>query len=196
MDYKQLNDYELIDRVRESDEDSKSLLYLKYQPILHNLAHEFYQKYSCYGYDYDDFYQEAVISFYHALSHYDERKDVLFYTFVIVCIRRNLLSFCRNISTGNTTLPSYLFVDSDQCVLEDVESDIHMYFNKQEVHSIIQSILYDFPIEVSSILELHINGFTYREIARLLDIPASSVEFRSRKARNLLFTKIRNYYCK
>ena len=173
MDYKQLNDYELIDQIRENNDDCNSLLYLKYQPILHNLAHEFYRKYSCYGYDYEDFYQEAVISFYHALSHFDEKKDVLFYTFVTICIRRSLLSFCRNISAGNHSIPSYLFLDSDQCVIEDVESDIPMYFNKQEVHSIIQKVILDFPIEVSSIIELHINGFTYREIGKLMDMLSS-----------------------
>ena len=196
MDYKQFNDYELIDRVRENDDDSNSILFLKYQPILHNIAHEYYKKYSSYGYEYEDFYQEALISFYRALSHFDEGKDVLFYTFVTVCVRRNLSSFCRNISIRNNALPSYHFVDLDQCSIEDVESDISMHFNKEEVHSIIKSILLDFPIEVSSIIELHVNGFSYREIGKLLDIPASSVEFRSRKARNILLTRIHNYYCK
>ena len=121
---------------------------------------------------------------------------MLFYTFVTVCVRRNLSSFCRNISIRNNALPSYHFVDLDQCSIEDVESDISMHFNKEEVHSIIKSILLDFPIEVSSIIELHVNGFSYREIGKLLDIPASSVEFRSRKARNILLTRIHNYYCK
>lgn len=196
MNYKQLNDYELIDKVRENDEESSSLLFSKYQPILHRIAHDYYDKFSSYGYDYEDFYQESLISFYQALSHFDETKDVLFYTFLIVCVKRNILSFCRNISMGDKTISTNCFVDVDQCVLEDSESDISMYFNQQEVTSIIQSVLYDFSIEVSSILELHINGFTYREIGKLLDIPASSVEFRSRKARKTLLTRIRNYYCK
>ena len=100
MDYKKYNDYELVYHVRESDDDSKDVLFQKYEPILHKLAHEFYLKFSEYGYDYDDFYQEALISFYRSLSSYNEEKHSLFYSFVVLCVKRGLMSFCRNISTG------------------------------------------------------------------------------------------------
>ena len=39
-------------------------------------------------------------------------------------------------------------------------------------------------------------GFTYKEIGILLDIPTSSVEFKSRRARKLLRNKVNAYYCK
>ena len=95
MDYKLYNDYELIDKIRENDENSHSILFLKYQKIIHTIVHEYYSRFSTYGYDYDDFYQEAMIAFYHALSLFDEKKDTLFYTFMILCVKRSLLSFCR-----------------------------------------------------------------------------------------------------
>jgi RNA polymerase sigma factor (sigma-70 family) len=196
MDYKIYNDYELIDKIRENDEDSHSILFLKYQNVLHAIVHEYYSRFSNYGYDYDDFYQEAIISFYHALSLYDEKKDVLFYTFMILCVKRSLLSFCRNISRGDTRISSKYFKDSDDCVIEDVESDISMYMKRQEIQSIIREVIFDFPIDVSSILELHFNGFSYREIGTLLDIPTSTVEFKSRKARKLLISRVQNYCCK
>jgi len=191
MDYKLYNDYELIEHIRENDESSESLMLLKYQKVLHNLVHEFYDCYSNYGY-----YQEAMIAYYHAIAIFDEKKDTLFYTFMILCVRRRLSSFCRNISRGDTKISSSYLEDCNECVIEDVESNISTIMKKKEIFSIIQNVLVEFPIEISSILELHINGFTYREIAKLLDIPVSTVEFKSRKARHFLISKLKNYYCK
>ena len=54
----------------------------KYTPIIRKIASEYYQKYSNYGYEYDDFLQEAELAFYRALSSYNEDKNSLFYTFV------------------------------------------------------------------------------------------------------------------
>ena len=196
MNYKHYNDYELIYMVRENEEDCKSLLLMKYNPIIHRIANDFYLKYSTYGYDYEDFYQEAVIAFYHALSVYDEKKDSLFYSFCILCIKRSLMSFCRNISRCQKSISNQFVSDIDRCSVVDLESDIQMNLNKTEIQKIMRRVLSDFPIEESSILELKLNGFTYREIGTLLDIPASSVEFRSRKARTTLMSKVHNYYCK
>lgn len=196
MDYKIYNDYELIDKIRENDEDSHSILLLKYQKFLHSIVHEYYSRYSKYGYNYDDFYQEAVISFYHALTIFDDRKDTLFFTFMMLCVKRNLSSFCRNISREESHIASYNLEDYDCFAIEDVESSISMHMKKKEIESIILDVLFDFPIEVSSIMELHLNGFSYREIGTLLDIPVSTVEFKSRKARKMLISRVQNYCCK
>ena len=66
------HDYELIDKIRENDEESEEVMFHKYQPVIRNLAYNCYQKFSSYGYDYDDFYQEAMISFHRALKSYDD----------------------------------------------------------------------------------------------------------------------------
>lgn len=93
MNYKSLNDYELIYMVRESDDSSRDILYEKYMPIISSVSSDYYLKYKDFGCDYDDFLQEAMIGFQKALVSYDENRDNLFYTFVIVCIHRRLLSF-------------------------------------------------------------------------------------------------------
>ena len=52
-------------------------------------------------------------------------------------------------------------------------------------------IINKLPIEYSSVLELKMNGFNYREISTLLDIPSSTVEYRIRRIRK----EINQYYC-
>ena len=196
MNYKNYNDYELIYMVRENDDYSKDILYKKYEPLIKKLASEYYNNFSNYGYTYDDFYQEALISFQRSLSLYDENQDSLLYSFVNLCIRRNLQSFCRNISNNKSNLFITNSIDIDNCSIKDVSSEISNHIDYLEFQSICKKVIYDLPILSSAILELRLNGFTYREIGVLLDIPSSSVEFRSRKGRNLLRKLLKRYYCK
>jgi len=196
MNYKIYNDYELIYMVRENDDASSNLLFQKYSPILHSISREFYRKYSSYGYDYDDFFQESVISFYKALSSYDESKNNLFYNFVILCVRRRLSTFCRNLLVQSKNISNESLVEYDLSLIADTSINISDLYRNQEIKNIFINTIFDYPLEISSILELHFNGFSYREIASLLDIPISSVEYRSRKARNTLYTRIRNYCSK
>ena len=181
MNYKQ-NDYELIYMVRENDEVSQDLLYEKYLPIIKNLASEFYQKYNSYGYDFDDFFQEALIAFQKSIINFNEEKETLFYTFTVLCIRRALLSFCRNISnkTKNVSNNNYVSIEEYDNIFLDQKADIELIIS--------------LPFENSCIFELRLNGFSYREISILLDIPTSTVEFKNRSAKRKLEQLLNVFY--
>lgn len=196
MDYKKYNDYELIDRIRENDDDSRSIMFDKYQPIIRKLAGEYYQKFATYGYQFEDFVQEGMIAFYKALSAYNEQKDSLFYSFVVLCIQRALTSFCRNISNVSKNISSNYLFDINECSIEDEQSNINAFLKEQEQHSFIKDFILNLPLEIGAIIELKWNGFSYREIGILLDIPSSSVEFKSRKARLQLQKKFHKIWCK
>ena len=113
MNYKNYNDYELISMVRENDEFSYYSLFEKYKPIVKNISKEFYDRYSDYGYDYDDFIQEGYVGFQNALNKYDSSKGALFYTFVELCIRRRLLSFTKNITLPKRKISNKYVVSGD-----------------------------------------------------------------------------------
>ena len=194
MKYKNYNDYELIYMVRENDDDSKNILYQKYLPIIHSIAHEYYYRFCKYGFDYDDFFQEAMISFQKALIAYDENKDSLFYTFVTLCMRRSLLSFCRNISNTRYNISNENMIELGECQILDDKTDMNKIFQSFELSKIIKNVIYSLPLESGAIMELRLNGFNYREIGILLDIPSSSVEFKSRRARKDLRQAVRNYF--
>ena len=185
MNYKNYNDYELIYMVRENN-DTYDLLFEKYNPIIRKLSYEYYNKFKDYGYDYEDFLQEGNIAFQRAIIKYDDEKDSLFYTFVIVCIRRSLITFCRNISNGRKNIANTFYVDYEDCIAEDIREDISSIFNEKEICILLNDAIWELDIDRSSIFELKLNGFSYREIGELLDIPASTVEYRYRKVRNYL----------
>lgn len=193
MNYKKYNDYELIYMVHEEDEWSRKILYQKYNPVICSIANEIYGRFNQYGYDYEDFVQEAYIAFQGALSSYNEEKNTLFYSFVVLCIRRRLLSFCRKITRGIKNI-SFYTSDFDETLVVDDKSSVLSLHNDIEIQRIFHNIIINLPLEEGAIFELKMNGFTYREISTLLSIPVSSVEFRNRKARNMLRKELQKYY--
>ncbi|MBQ6323823.1 MAG: sigma-70 family RNA polymerase sigma factor [Bacilli bacterium] len=192
MDYKKYNDYELIYEVREKDEASESILFNKYLPIIKKIASNYYCRYDYYGYDYDDFLQEAYIGFQKAIVNYDENKDNLFYTFVVICINRHLLSFCRNISNSNKNIANYNLEEIDDKLVIDPNSDMDLIMNNQYISELIKQLIYSLSFECGCILELKINGFTYSEIGLLLGMSSSTVEYKNRKSKQLLLKILNN----
>lgn len=187
MDYKKYNDYELIYMVRENDDCSYGTLLNKYMPIIRKVAGEFYKQFDTFGYDLDDFIQEAYLGFQKALRYFDENKNILFYTFVTMCINRRLLSFCRRITCDKKNISSYYLEDIDTSPVAD-EDDTEMFFLEQELYSNIWNVVYTFPLDYICVFELKINMFQYPEIETLLDIPIRRAQFMMRK----LYKKIRN----
>ena len=188
MDYKKYNDYYLIDMVRENDCFSRDILYRKYQPILKSISKDFYQRFKDYGYEYEDFLQEANVLFEKALINYKDNQNSLFYTFVDICVKRGMMTFCRNIS--NTKIKIY-YTDLDQFNVKDEKNNINSFSYEYDGNKLVTEIISKLPIEYSSVLELKMNGFNYREISTLLDIPSSTVEYRIRRIRK----EINQYYC-
>ena len=194
MDYRKYNDNELIYMVQENDEYSNDILFKKYYPIILKLSNEYYNKYTGLVYEFDDFYQEALSAFYRALSNYDCSKGVLFYTFVIICIRRALSSFGRNVC-NNKIIDDIDISELEYCIEDNRENPIVIESFKG-LENIIRDVIFSLSLEAGAIIELKVNGFTYKEISILLDIPMSSVEFKSRRARRILRNKVNAYYCK
>lgn len=197
MNYKEYNDYELLYMIREKDESSVDVLYEKYLPVIKGLASEFYQKckYINYNIEYEDYFQEAAIAFQDAIINYDDNKGSMFYTFVVMCMRRRLLSFIRDISKNKSV--SYIALDNiDEVFLEDEQYNVDNIVTGMEVADIVKKAITNLPNETSAVFELRINGFNYREIAILLDIPMSTVEYRTRQGKKLLTTMLHNNYYK
>ena len=178
MKYKSYNDNELIYLIRENDDDSLDILFKKYRPIIISLCNYYYSRIKDRGADYNDLVQEANISLYQAYLKYDDKLGVIFYTFACSCIRNRLSSYTRTFfnQKNNIINTSISYDDSlfgTYSNYYDMEYDFVTNKNKL---SFDQSIVY----------ELNINGFSYKEISILLDIPISTVSGRLCKIRMIL----------
>lgn len=190
MKYKDINDYYLVDMICESDDVSYDTLFNKYRPLIRNVAYKFYNQYRDFGYEYEDFIQEANVGFYKALKYFNANKDVLFYSFLSLCITRQLISFVNKISLHQS---NYILLSNDEYDFDVLFRDDFEFLKSYDIDCLIKEVIYDSPLDYSCVFELKINNFTYWEIQELLDMNFSQAEYRYRKMRLLLKSKIENY---
>ena len=190
MNYKNYNDYELISMVRENDEFSYYSLFEKYKPIVKNISKEFYDRYSDYGYDYDDFIQEGYVGFQNALNKYDSSKGALFYTFVELCIRRRLLSFTKNISLPKRNISNKYFVSLDDLDVRDNSVSLNDELDYEDTMNTIKDVLYSLDLKYTAPFELKMNNFSLKEISILLEVSINSVSYRVNLVRDEIRTRI------
>ena len=190
MNYKNYNDYELISMVRENDEFSYYSLFEKYKTIVKNISKEFYDRYSDYGYDYDDFIQEGYVGFQNALNKYDSSKGALFYTFVELCIRRRLLSFTKNITLPKRNISNKYFVSLDDLDVRDNSVSLNDELDYEDTMNTIKDVLYSLDLKYTAPFELKMNNFSLKEISILLEVSINSVSYRVNLVRDEIRTRI------
>ena len=191
--YKELNDYELLDLILENNEQAKELLIKKYMPIVKHIAIKNYKNNKNQGLELDDLIQEGIYAIFKALETYKINKNIKFCTYVTACIKRNIQTSCLKskkkgykvlneafsyeVCEPNTN-KEYSNIISD----DPKEEPLNIILNKNFYFE-LNKLKLDLDIELGEVFELRCNGFTYKEIAILLDIPAHRV------ARNLKLVK-------
>lgn len=177
MDY-QYNDYELIYMIKESSEEALKIIIDKYDPIIKNMAFSYAKKYSMFNFDVDDLIQEGRIALYNSISKFDENKNILFYSFLLICVKRAMNNVVRKAFRKQDLLIDD-YVENDNYdmnipdktnyqpfnILEDIEMDKHIIYFKNSLSDL-----------ESAIFELRLNNFKYAEIAKLLDIKVKKVD--------------------
>lgn len=185
MNYKNINDYELIYLVKENNEESLKILLSKYESILYNVSLKYYRKFKYIGLSLDDLLQESKIAFIKSLNNFNDDQSLL-YSYVILCIDRHLISYCRSYNTLKNYPLNFSLSDEvletatsyNSLNLDNILMDNELFFECKNSLNFNQSIVF----------ELKFNGFTYKEISLLLDIPKTTVDGRI----SLIRKKLRN----
>ncbi len=184
MNYKNVNDYEVLYMIRENSDDARDIMFEKYFPIIKKIASKFYLINKDLGADFDDYVQEGLIAFNRAILTYDEKKNVLFYTYAPNVINKHLLSFVRNLKVEKHTILSRSLHNEE--ILHNVKDYASFDYMDKSIEEEFVKLKYSLDYKFSTVFELRFNGFTYKEIACLLDIPVSTVQSRLAKIKKIL----------
>ena len=190
MKYKDINDYYLVDMICENDEFSYNVLFAKYEPLIKLTVYKYYKDFSGYGYDFEDFLQEGYYALYKALRSFNPKRNTLFYTFVSLCVNRQLISFINKIKVKHS---SYVLISTEE---HNFDKTFHVNYNLDDdlyFDELIKEVIFDSEFDYSCVFELKFNNFTYKEIQELLEISFSQAEYRFRKMKELLKSKMENY---
>ena len=176
MNYKELNDNELLAYIAEGNEDANNILIKKYEPLITNMASRMLRGCPYLGIELSDLIQEGMIGLNHAIGYYNEQKDIAFFTYAKTCIERKLISFIISAKTlKNKNLNDSISFDGDEdgtleYLLKDESANPeNIIINEEEINSIISNVknkLTDLELQV---FDLMLSSFNYREIAEILD---------------------------
>ncbi|WP_026523240.1 RNA polymerase sporulation sigma factor SigH [Butyrivibrio sp. MB2005] len=194
------SDEELITRLRDGESDVTDYIMNKYKDMVRSKAASMY----ILGADKDDLIQEGMIGLFKAVRDYDAGRDASFRTFADLCVSRQMYTAIQASNRKkHAPLNSYISLYSkkgdydedkefslDQ-ILEDMkdtdpESMMIDKENTRDIEEFIENGLSEFE---QSVLELHMTGMSYVEIARVLGKDEKSTD-------NALFrlkNKIRKY---
>ena len=176
--YKDYNDEELINMVRENSEDAKDILFNKYSYIIDIEVKKYLYSASNLGYDYNDLYQDAMIGFVDAINSYREDKKASLPSFITICVDRKLqvsitkagrlknkmlnesLSLDHNYNESTTPLKDMISDNSKNDPLENILKEENFHELKESIEKTLSQNEYE-------IFELMIKGIKYNEIASI-----------------------------
>lgn len=195
MNYKDYNDYELINYVREKDEIASDILFKKYEPLIVTYASKMYPYCRYNGIEMSDLIQEGMLGLNLAINNFKENSDNLFYTFAKKCVERKMISLIiksrrQKHKILNESLSLDYTLDDDKVgdlvsILKDnslnpeeivIEGD-----SEENLLKKIKSTLTDTE---ESVFELKIAGFDYKEIAEILDKTPKSIDNTIQRIKN------------
>ncbi len=183
MDYKKINDNELLYLISDNNDEYKKVLFEKYKPIVLALAKKYNAMNTDTAIDFEDLVQIGYIGLNNAIRFYKDTHSI-FYTYANFCIEHTLAKevYKRNYRKGRN---HFLFISYDDEKMnfyakEEIESESVYFFN---LFVRLKNFLDFFD---SLVFELRFNGFKYKEIAILLDVKESKVDYSIQKTKRKL----------
>ncbi len=177
MEYRDLNDYELISYAYENSEEARNILLKKYEPLISSIVSRMMPSCSHLGLDRNDLMQEGLIGLNHAIEYFNDQKDISFYTYAKTCIERRLVSTI----VSAKRLKHKALNDSISLDIEDTDISFDKILkdssaNPEEIlldteitEELIEKIRMRLTEFEQQVFDLLIGSFSYSEIAEILD---------------------------
>ncbi len=176
-DYALYSDEELIMQLRDGDDAITDFIMEKYKNLVRSKAKSMY----ILGADNEDLIQEGMIGLFKAIRDYDCGRDASFYTFAELCISRQMYTAVR--ASGrqkHAPLNSYISLyannseEDDSAPLMDAlasTSELNpeeVLIDKENAHDMELAIEESLSPLEKEVLDLHLTGMTYTQIAKVL----------------------------
>ena len=184
--YESLTDEDLITLFRDGDQEAMEMLLNKYKEMVLRKAKSMY----ILGGDSDDLIQEGMLGLFKAVRDYDCGRDASFRTFAQLCVTRQLYTAVKASSRKkhlplNTaiSLSRPMREDGEEeeefldCLEADASSNPEVYLiGQEEMERLEEKIEKELSAFEKQVLELHLTGMGYVEIAHVLNRDEKSTD--------------------
>ena len=177
-----LSDEQLLELHRDGDKNVEDYLMVKYKNLVRKKANSMY----ILGGDTEDLIQEGMIGLFKAVRDYDFGRDSGFYTFADLCISRQMYTAVQA-SNRKKHHPLNSYISLYSGVYDDGEADAEkrslmdnlpgteaaadpesILIAQENVEYLEQVMQTQLSVFERQVLELHITGMNYTEVARVL----------------------------
>ncbi|MBQ7780825.1 MAG: RNA polymerase sporulation sigma factor SigH [Lachnospiraceae bacterium] len=177
QDFSQITDEELIVRLRDGEEQITDYIMDKYKNLVRSKAGSMF----ILGADRDDLIQEGMIGLFKAIRDYDCGRDASFFTFAELCISRQMYSAVQAAGRmKHIPLNSYISLYGGSTGQGEEENSVlsvladnglnpeDLIIDKENVEYLEKQIEQELSAFEKQVLDLHLTGMSYSQIARVL----------------------------
>ena len=198
--YINLTDEQIIEQVKEGDEQALTFLLDKYKDLVNSKI----GKYFIIGAENEDIIQEGLIGLYKAIKGFDASKQSSFRTFANICVERQLITAIKNSNRQkHMPLNSYLSLNTSAYDNEDdsieliekfqvdtIEDPLETIMKKEHFEEIQNTMHESLSKFEEQVLERYIQGESYELIAKRLDAPVKSIDNAIQRIRKKTIKKL------
>lgn len=193
MNYKDFNDFELLDYIYGQNEDANEILLYKYRPLIVNIAKKYQPKDG--SFDLNDLIQEGMLALNSAITNYNDSKNANFGTFAKLCIERRIVNYIRSFRRDknkvlNEAISYNLEEDNsmDRYLADKSLEPLTMVTNLEDDKLLVEQINKDLTKLEQDVFNLKLKGYDYKEIALKLDKTPKAIDNAIQRIKN----KIKN----
>ena len=181
MPYEAFSDEELIEKLRQGEDDITDYILEKYKPLVRKKTNAMY----LIGGETDDLIQEGMIGLFKAIRDYKPDKDASFYHFAELCINRQLYSALEASNRKkHQPLNSYISLSEQEHpdavaaeLLVDKESGPEQTVIEQEVWEEYKKRLAQKLSRMENqVLQYYLDGNHYIQIAEMMGKSPKSID--------------------
>lgn len=182
MFFEEVSDDYLVVQYHERNQDAIELLFDRYTKFMYGIIKEIQQIRGEYI-DFDDCFQESFLAFLLCLERYDGEAGN-FYFFVKRTVERKLLDKFIKVKSNR-------YICLEQTIYEEGHETVSDYIAEDNQNVYGENFLYDELIsrideDCKKIVDMKMEGYSYREIAVFLKITKQGIYRRVSKIKNIL----------
>lgn len=167
------SDEQLLKMRRTGDDGITDYLMNKYKNLVRSRAGSMY----ILGAEKEDLIQEGMIGLYKAIRDFEPEKEAKFITFASLCVSRQMYTAIQSADREkNMPLNSYVSIYEEDFQKEGGANPEDEFLDKERVLIIKETFEKELSPLEKKVLELHMVGMDYHEIAAILGKPDKSVD--------------------